>query len=516
MNENELLEAIGEARDTYVAAAQNAREKKNVRRFPAKRLVLIAAIVSLMVFLLGCAVVLLHLRDFQIAETEGVRYLNESGERIEPTEVTKSVLAVRGIKDSPNYLATMEWYEFAQSYESILESGYEDNSLENYEVYEYIYGCYSQEMANKVDEIAEKYDLKLLSQQTVIQRWQTDILFDALGIDGVCHAENAARVSDGSGYFFAEGNFSYDFKFLLPQENGNWDHEVWATVCYSRDDYFHPIYTTMDADLYEEWYYTTSDGVEVLIAQSYSDAVLAAEVEDGFLWVMLNTSMMLNELETPIKQDIERMAEVIDFTIHPQIPDMTDIDAKLEAADKAHEEEQAAKAQQAAVTYASYGEYVQKYIDATREYAGTPYMRHYYALVDLNGDGVEELLMGESGDHFRDILTIKDGEVAVIRKWSTMNLCENNVIRVTHRDSIMVEESGYSFFTVTEDGSWNVLEEYRYSEPDEAWFQWMNPNADAIEESIWEEVSEENVKAAVESYAVIGLEMKPITEYPFE
>ena len=436
MNAQDLLNVIGEAKGEYVWQTQQYRsgEKTQVKRFPGKRLLLIAAVVSLLAMLVGCAVVyVLRLKDMQIAETEGLRYYNEEGQRIEPTEVTKAVMAVRGIKDSPNYLATVEWYEFEKAYDpdySILMA-YEDYTLENYEVYQFIYGCYSQEMVDKVNEIAGKYGLKLLSQECVAQRWQTDIMFDALGIDGVCREENATDVSDGSGVFYANGNFSYDFEFKLPQENGSWEHEVWAYVEYSQNGYFHPITCGADLELYEEWNYTTSQGVDILIAQNYAGAILVADLEDSFMWVRLDTSMMLKEIETPTKQDVERMAEVIDFTISPDVPENMDaVQKQLEESNAAYE----AQLQQqriAAMTYGDYGAYL---CDQYR----TVIESVYYTLLDLNGDGVDDLLLGDAEGNFTHAVTIQDGVILDLYMAEYFWLCEDGVVATYSR---------YSFYT---------------------------------------------------------------------
>jgi hypothetical protein len=292
MRTNDLLDAIGEAKETYVleaAEAWNAAETPRKRSIPPRKLLLIAAVLALLTCLLGCAIAMLRLQDQKIGEDVFTRYYDENWQEIEPTEVTRDVVAIRGVKDSPNYLATMEWYEFIKDYPSILEFDFRDQSLENYEVYEWIYGCYSQEMADKVDEIAEKYDLQLLSQQTLVQRWQTEILFEALGIENVCHQEKTSKLTNGSGYFFAGGNFQYEFEFKLAKEDGAWDHWIWASLCYSGKDYFHPGYMSVDLENMEQWDYTTSDGAQVLIAQTTRGAVLVTETRDGLIWVILNT-----------------------------------------------------------------------------------------------------------------------------------------------------------------------------------------------------------------------------------
>ena len=67
------------------------------------------------------------------------------------------------------------------------------------------YGCYSWEMVNKLDEIVQKYDLKLLSPDVGCQSYESSVLFSSLGIDGVFHGD----VEYLAGYFLPGGNLQY-------------------------------------------------------------------------------------------------------------------------------------------------------------------------------------------------------------------------------------------------------------------------------------------------------------------
>lgn len=62
------------------------------------------------------------------------------------------------------------------------------------------YGCYSWDMVDKLDEIVQKYDLKLLSPDVGCQSYESSVLFSSLGIDGVFHG----NVEYLSGYFYPE------------------------------------------------------------------------------------------------------------------------------------------------------------------------------------------------------------------------------------------------------------------------------------------------------------------------
>ncbi len=499
MRSIDLLEAVGEAKELYLLEAITAwnhpvQGKKG--SMTLKKVVLIAAVIALLTCLLGCAIAMLRLQDQKIGEDVFTRYYDENWQEIEPTEVTRDVVAIRGVKDSPNYSATMEWYEFIKDYPSILEFDFVDQSLENYQVYEWIYGCYSQEMVDKVNEIAQKYDLQLLNQDTTVQRWQTEILFEALGIENVCHEEKTSKLTDGSGNFYAEGNFQYSFEFKLPKEEGVWPHWVWATMCYSKDGYFHPITMTMDMESYEQWDYTTADGVDVLIAQRKNGAILIAQTNNGLFWVNLDTSAVTEGTESPTKQDIEQMAEVIDFTIAPKTPEnMENIQKRLEESNAAHE----AEMQQKVEKYGDYGAYLKDTYKRVMEDV-------YYAIYDLNNDGIDDLLLGSEDSTFSTVKTMHNGAVVDLYLGEKCWLCEDGTI--VNLTKYNFRKTYYSFRLGAYDPNGNNVELLERIEHDRRKDTWVN--------------KEDNLLTAGEAEQIIAgythkeLPVMPLMEYPLD
>ena len=153
MNANDILDLIGDAKDTYVWDAQQVRSGELIgpgRNMPAKKLWLMAAVIAMMLLLVGCYVVyLLRLLDMAFGKKVQEYYDGSS------QEVT--LLSIQGIEGTPGYQATKEWYEWLETYDTDMavyhsEEAFSEDFGEDY----YAYNLYSREMKDKLDEICEK------------------------------------------------------------------------------------------------------------------------------------------------------------------------------------------------------------------------------------------------------------------------------------------------------------------------------------------------------------------------
>lgn len=525
MNSNNLLDVIGEAKERHVLDAIKTRNGVQKKRLSWNRVVLIAAAIALALLLVGCTVTyVLSLQKLKIAEEPGIKNFNAAGEWVGPTEVTQDIISLRGYPGSPNQLATKQWYEFVETYAPDYTLMPDDNANGIPDAYYYAYHCYTWEMVDKVDEILEKYNLKLLSEPTIVQRWQNHVMFDAMGISGVCHEEKTAKIRDGAGSFYPEGNFRYDFEFYLPMEDGEWSPEIIARMFYTKKDYFDPDYQSINTEHFEQWTYTSSDGVKILIAMDYSGGYLFVETDDANITVILSMAAMFKEQDTKgwNRQCMERAAEVIDFSVNPHVPDMTGMEEKLAQAEQEYQDSIAATAEKNRKAYDSYAAYIQeRYIDNRDELMGTPYIRNCYALVDVTGDGQEELLLGQYDFCFNDIMTIQDGKVVAIEYWMYMNLCEDGVILRTSYFPLgdwsddFNSPQYYDFGRIKKD----AVSGRQYREP------FLSAMC-ALETRAWtmtdEETGEETPMAAEElddflaRYPLVDIEMKSITDFKAE
>ena len=363
---------------------------------------ILAAIISLMVLLMGCAIVAMHLQDLKIGvHSYGTgEILDSQGNIVKETIFEKDVISLQGINGSPSFMSAKEWFEFEETYDPDLKLV--DEEFDAPDAYD-AYFIYNQEMMDKVDEIAGKYGLKLAGKVTEVQAYQNDVFFDALGFDNLHHEDAIATAEYLSGYFYACGSFNIEF-FVTLHEECQWEHEILLNMRYNKKDYLDTICPTLsDIDTAAQWTYTTADGTDILIITENDLAWLFCDQENAFVSCRFQTNYQLDSGDFLFmsKQDIEALADALAFSVKPKMPD-------VEKAQKAMDELAAAKKLE------------QDAYDATRPddtYAGfiidrLEKMEHpenlYFYLTDVDGDGKDEMLLGYP-DTCETVWTIVDG-----------------------------------------------------------------------------------------------------------
>ena len=409
MKSIDLLKSLGNVKDAYVIGAEEFRQgncRSNSRALSAKRVWMIAAVIILSLLLVGCAVVyVLRMQDLAVGKYDPyipVAY-DENGEII-PVETQQNpmYLSIQGVHTD----ALAEWLEFTENYDRdgtiMLEA---DNSGSEWDLpdsYHLTYGCYSQEMIDKLDEIAAKYDLKLLSAYITCQRYEMNVMFQALGFDGVMLDNPKIEVEYADGDFYLQGSFWLELFLNMDGEHWKCNDEI-MSVRYSNKNYFDPnISLVWNIDNYTQWDYTRTDGKQVLLALSKGAARIYADLGDAMMTVSLNGYTWIDGQEiTMTKEALEEIAELVDLEIKPHAADPAEVDRLKAEAMAAYEAEQAAKQQHQEAQYnAGYKEYADYYMGFTRNTGSASYL-----FWDVNGDGVDEMVV--NGDA---ILSIKDGE----------------------------------------------------------------------------------------------------------
>ncbi len=344
--------------------------KKQLRR---NRLWLAAGIAAALM-LLGCAASALRLQDLKIGEYPG----ESSGTMV--TEEVRNVISLQGVQGSRNWMAAKEWFEFKSGYEipwdTLEADGYE--APPDYTAYSVL----TREMQDHLDGICEKYDLLLSGSGAAVQRYHDfSVFLDAVGLEGLCR--DGAEAEYGTCYFFESGNF--DAEFQLYPEPGR---EVVIQMRYSGKKYLDTAYW-VPLGSYEEWNLKTQEGLTVLAVMDQEYVRLLCDQEDAFLTVTFPAAYQteLGEVRKLTREDVQQIADSLDFTVKSHKVDILAVTKQIQEA------EQAYQSQKGEPAHHGYAEYVQWLIPWREETFEDP-PPLYFNLIDLNGDGTAELLIG--------------------------------------------------------------------------------------------------------------------------
>lgn len=517
----ELMYQLGTVDDKYVLETAQAREA--IRHRPKlRRGLLIAAVIAAALLLAGCAAaVLLNLNAMRLGQWQPVKpdTIDAYGDPV-PTEVPRDVLTLQGTAGSPNYLAAKEWFDFTESYDPDYEKLRASNDFRPPDAY-YSYGCYTQEMIDKVDEICAKYGLELLGARAFDENEQT--FFDALGIPGI-HREGAVSQTSER-YCYPSGSFGLMGNFTLP---GTYSGTVYyyGYGCSMKSVFDSSMLYLEDLQGYSQWNYTTSDGQNLLLAQKGGHALIIADRADSFISV----SIRKEELVDPDRDFVtlpeghaflETVAETFDFSFQTHPVDMEAANARMEAQieeavrsrPKPANAEESKRLKALRDSSASYGEYLKFHLDNAGgmiyEFPINPGIMTW-AEQDMNGDGQPELLLAWNGQLYQ-ILTLKDGKVVQLCDMGIpLRLYEGNLFGEDNRQSLKEHFSSYTFYRL-EGGELVTVQYIHYNEEKGSWYKM--PEGDS---PYYTAITEEEKDALLASFRPLELEMRPLEEYPME
>ncbi len=510
MTANDLLDLIGEARPEYVREAlQESPHADAPRRiFSRNRILLIAAVLALALLLAGCVALFLRLQDMSIGKETYTESYNSQGLAIAPTEGTRDILTWGGRNGDPMQLALKEWYEFLETYDADDSLQTQFPGAENMdfpEQYYHTYSCCTREMANKLMEIAEKYNLKLLDSPLTIQRYQADLFWESTGLDSLLLSETDMEAGNFSGLVYAPSNFMLDFE-LRPNRG---KPTLYAQYTYFSKDYLHNrMWEKLDFAKVSQWDHTTSGGTQVLLALSdKGKGFILAEKDDAAILIEIDGNLSTSHYPQPediiTKEQLEQIADAFDYSISPQPTDPAILGPKLVEREKAY---------QAAHTYVperheSFAEYLLK------NYRLGGIASGQFAFYDLTGDGRDDLLLGADGK-YTTLLTMRNGMVAAFSV-SDAYLCENGVQEeVTNRAFSTFEQ--HLFLAFDPNGSWEAQDLPTQiitclTRKDNMWHQ--GPSRSLFETA---PVSDEQAQAVMAQYPRIKLNWYPIGEFPID
>lgn len=279
------------------------------QHLPARTFVALAAVVALMAAMTASALAfnLFGLRDLAFPErsTLHVPHVDESTGSVSYEERVVDMISLQGYADTPENQACMEWDRFYWDYTA-------DRTFSN-DIYDEggkysEYPVYDDAMAARMDEIVDKYNLKLHQnmeevpgREAWLERFGPTFLSDMnIGFYGYAY-------DDGTCAFDGDADLGPDYSVVSYQFR------------YARKGYLDVVALNVgDLRDYQEWDYQTQSGATVKLSLGPHRSFIWADLEEGFLFVNV-----LNGTEgddtfaaVPIDQrGLEALADSFDFSV---------------------------------------------------------------------------------------------------------------------------------------------------------------------------------------------------------
>ncbi len=224
-----------------------------------------------------------------------------------PTE-TRRITFMAGLQDSPEAQAFQEYMAFSVGYDpdrEILRSiGNEPTGLEE----EYgAYGCYTREMADKVDEICAKYGLEKLGPGRTLTSARQLFAYAGTG-DFAPENDHYSGQRLYSAIAYADGSFIADGALSAGMMT-----QYHICRCMKGTFTTFAVMELGELESWTEWNYTTENGAELLLAQNGRRALILADRPESFVVLEVHGSYRA----TNRKDSLETIAEIFDFTAIP-------------------------------------------------------------------------------------------------------------------------------------------------------------------------------------------------------
>lgn len=513
MKAKRILNVLGSVDDQYIAEMYEEQKAEPPRR-SVKKVWLIAAVIAVLLLLVGCAVVYaFRMQDLKVGEYSiYVPTAYDDKGNVIPVETREptTLLSLQNV----NIEALAEWLAFKDEYDkdgAIMtaadkagKTGAPGSPWDLPQNYHLTYGCYSQEMVEKLDEIAEKYDLKLLSEYVVFDWWESRALLDSLAIDSLVYDDSGVEYWDGN--LHLEGTFDLNMFITLDMGDWTWDRG-YASYRYSAKEYFDPSTGGMkESQTYTQWDYTRKDGTTVLLVLNENTARIYADLPDAFISIYVDPVIWVDGKEVPMTQGaLEQFAEMFDLSVKPQPTTMEVVEKYKAEAQAAYDAETAEKQTNHEALYvAGYEEFVYYRLE---NYPSPE--RLSYVLFDVNGDGVQELIIGGL-----DILSMKDEksykyfdltETGVLP--AQFRPCEGNVFAV-HSESEFFKDHRYFFYQANEESA-EFITGVTHDTNSDTWYRNLTDGMDTQQEQI----TAEEAQNILDAYTYVDFDWLPLKKY---
>lgn len=222
------------------------------------------------------------------------------------SEEGADVLCLLGVKGSPEYEAAKEWFEYywGEEYVPAAKGGEIWDKVYNQ------YGAFSQGAIDRLRDISGRYGLELMDGGELSDYSDIGTLYSAMDCEGLLkddmgHSENA------SGYYYYNGSFKLEGELSLSE---GFDKPISYQLMNHQKGYFaNGGYVNIGAwENFEQWDYTTAEGVTVTIVHSTGKDIVLANLRNSVVAINI---VDFEEYEFGrTKADMEAFADCFNFT----------------------------------------------------------------------------------------------------------------------------------------------------------------------------------------------------------
>ena len=213
---------------------------------------------------------------------------------------TPETIALQGYSNSAEHMAAAEWFEFTEEYDAggeiITKIGNGPTGLD--ERYS-LYLVYTQDMADKLDEITAKYGLMLHSEIT-------DVVDRDIFMETVASGDFAGENPIYSGYMYEDSTFKFDSEATL-SSGVSFDTQF---LCCKKGSFTDILLTIGNSDDYTDWSYITFCGVTAELSMSPYKSLVTVESDTAF--VTINVLAGSNAISAA---ELEEFADSFDYSL---------------------------------------------------------------------------------------------------------------------------------------------------------------------------------------------------------
>lgn len=499
-------------------------EEAEFAAFPARNILarrklllpLLAAAVAIL--MMGCAIWVLHLENLRIAElpyTKNMHY-QADGSTVPATEKILQYISVAGPEGSRNRKAAQEWLDYKQT------APRSDPDFRLPAAYENYGDVRSSEMLEKLAEICEKYGLSPAGETTILQGVDADLLYRALSIPGITTNGSILETEFQGTQVTQCGSFNAAYQAALHNPESGQDYIFTLIYDYrSKDAFTAEMLQIEDGENAQQWNLTVPSGQTVLIVNDPGgNAYILCDREDAFIDVTIKNVGWDwdNPFDVMTRDDLEQIAKALDFTVKPHpIEDM----AFLKQLEGIPFEEDPAEVQQrmelmeANTHHSNYADLIQKIRDNESyftQYCNVAYENFWdtmdYALLDITGDGQDELILGRDG-HINEIWTIRDGITTQLQgSYSEGYLCQGQVFE----HYVFLDGKPYHHYSrLGSNGYFEPVLTVEYRTTEGSWF-----TENYEDETERKAITEAEAREIIAQFPRIPVEMTPVREFPID